>query len=41
MNNFSSQVATQQGNGSLPGYSISQSLTQGFGAGFTVPRVAT
>jgi len=35
MNNFSSQVATQQGNGALAGYSVSQSLTHGFGSGFT------
>src|SRR6266849_1742205 len=35
VNNFSSQVAMQQGNGALAGYSISRSLTHGVGAGFT------
>jgi hypothetical protein len=35
MNNFSSQVAMQQGSGALTGYSISQTLTDGVGSGFT------
>ncbi len=35
VNNFSSQVAMEQGNGALAGYSVSQSLTHGFGSGFT------
>jgi hypothetical protein len=35
VNNLSAAVAAQQGNGSLAGYSISQSVTQGVGSGFT------
>jgi hypothetical protein len=35
VNNFSSTIATQQGNGALAGYSINQSLTHGVGSGFT------
>src|SRR5438552_3024059 len=35
MNDFSSQVAMQQGSGALAGYSISQTLTDGVGSGFT------
>jgi hypothetical protein len=35
LTNLSPEVATQQGNGSIAGYSVSQSVTQGVGAGFT------
>jgi hypothetical protein len=35
VNNTSPELAMQQGSGAFPGYSINQSVTQGFGAGFT------
>ena len=35
VNNLSSAIAAQQGNGALAGYSINQSLTHGVGTGFT------
>lgn len=36
VNNFSAAVAAQQGNGTLAGYSIGASVTQGFGPSFVV-----
>jgi hypothetical protein len=39
VNNYSPEIATQQGHGSIPGYSISQSLTHGVGTGFTTDQL--
>ena len=41
VNNLSSQIAAQQGNGSLAGYSVSQSLTRGVGPGFSTVQFDT
>ena len=41
VNNFTAALAGQQGNGSLAGYSISQSLTHGFGGSFSTLQYDT
>src|SRR5262249_26972835 len=36
VNNYSAEIAAQQGNGALAGYSVTASVTHGLGSGFTV-----